>query len=414
MALKSEGGGGKKKIGPPKISGMTLLLLMAIVAVSAVVIMPETACALELDGKIDSEYYWYGEAAYHANADYPQADGFLFVIDNNSIDANYIWAVWILNASFNDNSYGANRVGWIETGHVWDDLSESDKQRITFKDNCIGATVFDADFDVASPGFSTNSTYDVAPWGSFEALVYSGNGNLVEYNTSTVWNVNYYWDTEPYNEIQDSPSPYGNYTPHENYTDWEFRIIWEIRMNRTLFGGCGINVSATDFTEIHASPNKLKITPPTLNLTSCLGDFVWEDTNNNGIQEADEPVIRDATVGLYYSNDTFIANTTTDWWGFYKFTNLTPGNYYVKFYNPNTSYYIGFSPQNQSTNDKRDSDADTTTGQTAVTNLEVNETDLTWDAGLPPVPELSTLVLFSVGLLTLAGYVTYSRRRDDR
>lgn len=31
-----------------------------------------------------------------------------------------------------------------------------------------------------------------------------------------------------------------------------------------------------------------------------------------------------------------------------------------------------------------------------------------------PVPELSILVLFSVGLLTLAGYVSYSRRRDDK
>ena len=402
-------------MGTKNVIGMTLLLLV-IVTFSVVIIMPETACAADppvLDGLIDSQYYHYGEAAYHANADYPQADGFLFVIDDTSIDANYIWAVWILNASFNDNSYGdGTRVGWTLTGHGWGDLNESDKQRIRFK-NCTGDLVFDADFDLVSPGFGTNSTYDVAPWGSFEALVYSGNGSLVVYNTSTAWNANYYWDTEPYTETVNSPSPHGNYTPHENYTDWEFRIIWEVRMDRELFGGCGINVSETELLEIHASPNKLKLPPPPLDLTSCLGDFVWEDTDNDGIQDEGEPVIRNATVGLYNTTG-FIRNTTTDWWGFYKFTNLTPGNYSVKFYNPNTSYYIGFSPQNQSTNDKRDSDANTTTGMTDVTALEADETDITWDCGLPPVPELSTLVLFSVGLLTLMGYVTYSRRRKEQ
>ena len=212
-----------------------------------------------------------------------------------------------------------------------------------------------------------------------------------------------------------SPTPYGNYTPHANYSEWEVRHIYEFRINRSVFSaGCTLNITATEFPSIHASPNKLDLKDlPQLNLTSCLGDFVWEDTDNDGIQDPDEPVIRDATVSLYNTTH-FIRNTTTDWWGFYKFTNLTPGNYYVKFYNPNTSYYIGFSPQDTGTNDKRDSDANTTTGMTDVTTLEADETDITWDCGLPPVPELSTLVLFSVGLLTLMGYVTYSRRRKEQ
>lgn len=411
------------------VIGMTLLLL-AIVAVSAVVIMPETACcALELDGKIDNDYYWYGEAAYHANADYSQADGFLFVIDNTSIDPDYIWAVWILNASYVDNTYGDNAIGYPGGHNLDQDLLESDGQRIAFYDNCSNL-IFHAFFDLLA-GDPELKDFFLSGWYEDEqnpltypydeSYVYDidtgDNQTYFEYNTSTLRNLLLYKDvTTDYDVMVNSPTPYGNYTPHANYSEWEVRHVYEIRINRSVFSaGCTLNVTATEFPSIHASPNKIDQKTPPLVLTSCLGDFVWEDTNNNGIQEADEPVIRDATVSLYYgNNDTFISNTTTDWWGFYKFTNLTPGNYYVKFYNPNTSYYIGFSPQNQSTNDNRDSDANTTTGQTAVTTLEADETDLTWDCGLPPVPELSTLALFSVGLLTLAGYVGYSRRRTTK
>lgn len=90
----------------------------------------------------------------------------------------------------------------------------------------------------------------------------------------------------------------------------------------------------------------------------------------------------------------------------------TPGDYYVTFVNPNESYYTGFSPQDQGANDALDSDANTT-GYTTVTTLEAYETDLSWEAGLPPIPELSTLCLFSVGLLTLMGYVAHDRRKKD-
>ena len=125
-------------MGTKNVIGMTLLLL-AIVAFSVVIIMPETACAVDppvLDGLIDSQYYHYGEAAYHANADYPQADGFLFVIDDTSIDANYIWAVWVLNASYVDNTYGDYAIGYLGGHNLDPDLLESDGQRIAFYDNC--------------------------------------------------------------------------------------------------------------------------------------------------------------------------------------------------------------------------------------------------------------------------------------
>ena len=147
-------------MGTEKTSGMALLLL-AIVAFSAVIIMPETACAVDppvLDGLIDSQYYHYGEAAYHANVDYPAADGFLFAIDNTSIDPNYIWAVWILNASYVDNTYGDYAIGWT-SGHSLDDnLLESDGQRIRFYDNCSNL-IFYAFFDLLAGYTATESFF---------------------------------------------------------------------------------------------------------------------------------------------------------------------------------------------------------------------------------------------------------------
>lgn len=113
---------------------------------------------------------------------------------------------------------------------------------------------------------------------------------------------------------------------------------------------------------------------------ATLGNFVWEDLNANGIWDAGEPGIPNVTVQLYQQNGPIpIATTTTDANGNYLFTNITPGNYFVKFVKP--SGYI-FSPANQGVNDQIDSDADPITGETPTITLTSGETDLSWDAGM--------------------------------
>jgi len=112
---------------------------------------------------------------------------------------------------------------------------------------------------------------------------------------------------------------------------------------------------------------------------AAIGDTVWIDNDQDGIQDAGEPGFPGVTVNLYDCLDNFIATTLTDADGFYKFDGLTPGDYYVEFIEPE-GYEI--SPQDQGSDDAVDSDADPITGRTICTNLEPNEYDPTWDCGL--------------------------------
>ncbi|NBB23498.1 hypothetical protein GVN20_29435, partial [Runella sp. CRIBMP] len=65
-----------------------------------------------------------------------------------------------------------------------------------------------------------------------------------------------------------------------------------------------------------------------------LGDFVWKDTNNNGIQDETTPNaggVAGVQVELYKVGTTAaIAKDTTDATGKYLFTNLDAGQYYIK------------------------------------------------------------------------------------
>ncbi len=62
-----------------------------------------------------------------------------------------------------------------------------------------------------------------------------------------------------------------------------------------------------------------------------LGDYVWNDLNKNGIQDADEPGIANVEVELLDENGKSLAKTTTDSNGKYQFDNLDNGDYQVKF-----------------------------------------------------------------------------------
>ena len=68
--------------------------------------------------------------------------------------------------------------------------------------------------------------------------------------------------------------------------------------------------------------------------TATIGDFVWKDTNGNGLQDTGEPGISGMTVQLLNSLNVVIATTTTNASGIYTFTGLVPGSYTVQFTAP--------------------------------------------------------------------------------
>ena len=68
--------------------------------------------------------------------------------------------------------------------------------------------------------------------------------------------------------------------------------------------------------------------------TKLVGDTVWVDLNQNGIQDNGEPGVGNITVDLYnYNNKTKVATTTTNANGNYIFDSVYPGTYYVIFSN---------------------------------------------------------------------------------
>lgn len=111
-----------------------------------------------------------------------------------------------------------------------------------------------------------------------------------------------------------------------------------------------------------------------------IGDRVWEDRNNNGLQDANELGVGGVAVYLLNGSGTPTGrSTTTDGSGFYTFSNLTPGDYSVLFDLPQG---FAFTKADQGGNDNIDSDADPLTGLTAKTTIDATETDGSWDAGL--------------------------------
>jgi choice-of-anchor A domain-containing protein/uncharacterized repeat protein (TIGR01451 family)/TQXA domain-containing protein len=113
--------------------------------------------------------------------------------------------------------------------------------------------------------------------------------------------------------------------------------------------------------------------------SASLGDRVWLDSNNNGIQDAGETGVSNVTVKLYDCDNNYKNVTTTDANGLYSFTNLAPGSYYVIVTLPSG---YSFSPQNQGSDDTKDSDVNPSTGKTACVTLASGDNNTTLDAGI--------------------------------
>jgi hypothetical protein len=172
-------------------------------------------------------------------------------------------------------------------------------------------------------------------------------------------------------------------------------------------------------------------------LPLSLGDFVWNDIDQDGIQDAGEAGVQGINVDLYQRECTgqALASDTTDANGNYLFEDLNPGIYCLQFSNIPAGWSI--TAQNQGADDTVDSDADPTTGQ--ITNINLQATDLDEDMGIyapeqptstptptpsptpttepvppPVIPEASTLVLLGGAASGLAGYVGLQIRARRR
>ncbi len=113
-------------------------------------------------------------------------------------------------------------------------------------------------------------------------------------------------------------------------------------------------------------------------LPSTVGDYVWNDDNENGIQDATEAGFDGMLVEIYRSTGEFVATTMTDLNGFYEFNEMQAGSYYVRF---RVEGLFKFTTQDSGGDNDIDSDAGIT-GLTDIFNLEYNTVQTQWDAGV--------------------------------
>ena len=331
-------------------------VLFFVIALIGLVSAPALAqSAPTLDGFVDEVYYSHGYSVDYAGF-YPEARAVLYVLDDTSIDANYVYIAWVITTDFNDNSYEDNRHSSWPGGHQFFDLYESDKQRLDLENLC-GETVLDATMDLLDENatYGTPSGYEASfntTEDSEQIYINGGNWDLMDYDTSLAGNLNDLGYCTGgtcacggTDLLVNSPAwlDESTYTPVVTCSGWEYSLVWELRIHRDVFvttncPGGGFLGIATNPVELHASPSKIGISPVTLfKVVASIGDYVWLDTNRDGVQDVGENGLANVTVDLYSdpngdgdtSDGTVIATTTTDTYGRYLFRDLGSGNYVV-------------------------------------------------------------------------------------
>ncbi len=179
----------------------------------------------------------------------------------------------------------------------------------------------------------------------------------------------------------------------------------------TYFRRCTRSTNCT--TWLNTNVITITVTPAGTIIT--IGDKVFFDANNNGIQDGGSEVgLPGVTVNLFNATGGWVASTTTNANGLYSFSSTTisslvAGSYRVCFNKPWN--YSNVSPKDQGTDDAIDSDVNAFSGGSACTDLftvVAGETKNTIDLGLnnATTPTLPTLSINDVEVNENAGTAT--------
>jgi len=116
---------------------------------------------------------------------------------------------------------------------------------------------------------------------------------------------------------------------------------------------------------------------PFMQKEEVIGNRVWYDKDQNGLQDPGEGGIGGICVNLYDEGNKLLQQTTTDSNGFYAF-DVEAGRYRVEFIKPS---WLEFTQKNAG-DDDQDSDVDQVTGRSDA--LEIPTSHRLLDAGLIP------------------------------
>ncbi|MBK7954618.1 MAG: carboxypeptidase regulatory-like domain-containing protein [Candidatus Accumulibacter sp.] len=291
--------------------------------------------------------------------------------------------LWERNDDPSDHGIGVVSNG--ETGSAGGDVNEISHQlnndviRLTKADGQQWSSLWVSSLDVngsgsaetgtfywsnaATPNLNTLSTKSTFQYGDF--------GNSVEEGNVLALHPSNFDATAKYLFFVAGPNPAGD---NNDYLLWKAATIPTTLTNTATVTG------PTGFPD--SNPNNNSATDTDVIQKASIGDFVWCDTNGDGLQTVGELGVSGVTVELLNSSNAVVATTTTNSSGSYSFANLDPGDYKVHVVKP--AGYQSFTTANQVGSDALDSDVDTTTGITAVTTLVAGENDTSWDAGFKP------------------------------
>lgn len=135
-----------------------------------------------------------------------------------------------------------------------------------------------------------------------------------------------------------------------------------------------------------------------------IGDFVWVDTNGNGIQDSGEPGINGVTVNLLNSDGTPVLDgngdprtTTTATHsgnpGYYQFVGVPEGDYIIEFVTPSGYVFTQQNADSQNVNGGANSDPSPTNGRTPSFFLAAGQENNSVDAGMYEPGSISGTVL---------------------
>ena len=142
---------------------------------------------------------------------------------------------------------------------------------------------------------------------------------------------------------------------------------------------------------------------------AVIGNFIWADSNSNGLQDAGEPGLSGVIVTLIDAGGNPVVIAVTDANGGYLFPNVAPGTYSLSFTNLPTG--VIFTTSNVGGNDNIDSDVIGTT----ITGIVVTPTtvNLTYDAGVIGAITLPARLQFTALKQTNAARLIWKVTQED-
>lgn len=156
-----------------------------------------------------------------------------------------------------------------------------------------------------------------------------------------------------------------------------------------------VSTGETASTVLNPGENDLTFDAGIHLIPASIGNKVWYDTNENGVQDSGEGPVENVTVELRDSSGVLVATTSTNSSGNYSFTGVEPGQYSVRFVL--STLPNGYAPtilNATATDGDSDSDANRTSGETIVTTLDPGENDPSWDLGIVPRAALGDFIFY--------------------